>query len=101
MFSSATYGFIGEARSGIERAERAIRLSPLDQQVFVSYARLAQNHYLNDSHEDALRWSRKALSLNPRFGNAIRVAADFVDRNITSNIETEMAALRPAAAVTP
>ncbi|QIO98820.1 adenylate/guanylate cyclase domain-containing protein [Bradyrhizobium symbiodeficiens] len=75
MFSSATYGFIGEARSGIERAERAIRLSPLDQQVFVSYARLAQNHYLNDSHEDALRWSRKALSLNPRFGNAIRVAA--------------------------
>src|SRR5438128_8039277 len=33
--------------------------------------------------------------------NAIRVASDFVDRNITSNIETEMAALRPAAAVTP
>src|SRR5438094_6697070 len=33
--------------------------------------------------------------------NAIRVAADFVDRNITTNIETEMAALRPAAAVTP
>src|SRR5437660_10358995 len=27
--------------------------------------------------------------------NAIRVANDFVDRNITSNIETEMAALRP------
>jgi len=32
--------------------------------------------------------------------NAIRVANDFVDRKITSNIETEMAALRPAAAVT-
>ena len=27
--------------------------------------------------------------------NAIRVAADFLDRNITSNIENEMAALRP------
>ena len=73
MFSSATYGFIGDARSGIERAERAIRLSPLDQQIFVSYSRLAQNHYLNDGYEDAIRWSRKALSLNPRFGNAIRV----------------------------
>ncbi|WP_456802207.1 adenylate/guanylate cyclase domain-containing protein [Bradyrhizobium sp. USDA 4474] len=75
MFSSATYGFIGDALSGIERAERAIRLSPLDQQAFVSYARLAQNHYLNEGYEDALRWSRKALSLNPRFGNAIRIAA--------------------------
>jgi glycerol-3-phosphate acyltransferase PlsX len=32
--------------------------------------------------------------------NAIRVANDFVDRKITSNIETEMAALRPAAAMT-
>src|SRR6266496_613215 len=32
--------------------------------------------------------------------NAIRVAADFVDRKITSNIETEMAALRPTAAMT-
>src|SRR6266513_1122016 len=29
--------------------------------------------------------------------NAIRVAADFVERNITANIETEMAALHPAA----
>jgi adenylate cyclase len=75
MFSSATYGFIGDAQSGIERAERAIRLSPLDQQRFVNYARLGQNHYLNGSYEDAIRWTRKALSLNPRYGNAVRIAA--------------------------
>jgi adenylate cyclase len=75
MFSSATYGFIGDAKSGIERAERAIRLSPLDQQAFASFSRLAQNHYLNGTYEEAIRWSRKALSLNPRYGNAIRVAA--------------------------
>ncbi|HAR25123.1 MAG TPA: adenylate/guanylate cyclase domain-containing protein, partial [Bradyrhizobium sp.] len=75
MFSSATYGFIGQATSGIERAERAIRLSPLDQQAFTSYSRLGQNHYLNGTYEEAIRWSRKALSLNPRYGNAIRIAA--------------------------
>jgi adenylate cyclase len=74
MFSSATYGFIGDALSGIERAERAIRLSPLDQQAFASFSRLAQNHYLNGTYEEAIRWSRKALSHNPRYGNAIRVA---------------------------
>ncbi len=75
MFSSATYGFIGDPKSGIERAERAIRLSPLDQQRFVNYARLGQNHYLNGTYEDAVRWTRKALSLNQRFGNAVRIAA--------------------------
>jgi adenylate cyclase len=75
IFSSATYGFIGDAPSGIARAERAIRLSPLDQQSFVNYSWLGQNHYLNGGYEDAIRWSRKALSLNPRYGNAARVAA--------------------------
>jgi phosphate acyltransferase len=33
--------------------------------------------------------------------NAIRVAADFVERNITSNIEAELAALPPAVVPTP
>src|SRR5499427_4986029 len=33
--------------------------------------------------------------------NAIRVANDFVQRNITTNIETELAALHPAAVMTP
>jgi adenylate cyclase len=75
MFSSATYGFVGDAPSGIARAERAIRLSPLDQQGFVNYSRLGQNHYLNGSYEEAIRWSQKALRLNPRYGTAARIAA--------------------------
>jgi glycerol-3-phosphate acyltransferase PlsX len=32
--------------------------------------------------------------------NAVRVAADFVDRNITANIEKELAAIHPAAQLT-
>lgn len=75
MFSSATYGFIGDAPTGIARAERAIRLSPLDQQAFANFARLGQNHYLNGTYDDAIRWSRKTLHLNPRFGSAVRVLA--------------------------
>jgi adenylate cyclase len=75
VFSSGTYGFIGNAPSGIARAERAIRLSPLDQFGFFNFGLLGQNHYLNGSYEDAIRWSRKALNLNPRFGNAARVLA--------------------------
>lgn len=75
IFSSGPFGFIGETESAIARAERAIRLSPIDQQAFFNYCLLGQNHYLNGNYNDAVRWSRKALSLNPRFGNAARVLA--------------------------
>ncbi|MCJ2016903.1 adenylate/guanylate cyclase domain-containing protein [Methylobacterium sp. E-065] len=73
LFSSSTPGFIGEGIRGVERAERAIRLSPIGLQAFFNYTLLAQNHYLADNFEEAIRWARKALSLNPRFGNAARV----------------------------
>lgn len=75
MFSSGAYGFIGQAGAGVERAERAIRLSPLDQQAFFNLCFLAQNHYLNDSFDESIRWARKALYLNPRIGVAARMAA--------------------------
>lgn len=75
MFSSGPYGFVGDASAAVRRAERALRLSPLDQHAFFTYTLLAQNHYLGGTLEDAVRWSRKALHLNPRFGNAARVLA--------------------------
>jgi adenylate cyclase len=75
VYSSATHGFIGDADSAVARAERAIRLSPLDQQAFFNFCLLSQNHYLNGNFNDAIRWSRKALSLNPKFGNSVRVLA--------------------------
>lgn len=75
VFSSGTYGFIGDARSGITRAERAIQLSPLDQQSFFNLCLLGQNHYLNGTFDEAIRWSQKAVNINPRFGNAARVLA--------------------------
>lgn len=73
VFSSGTFGFIGDAPEGINRAEHAIRLSPIGQQAFFNYCLLAQNHYLNGAFDEAIRWSRRSLSLNPRFGNSIRI----------------------------
>jgi len=75
VFSSGPYGFIGDTESAISRAERAIRLSPIGQQAFFNLCLLGQNHYLNGTFEDAIRWSRKSLNLNSRFGNAARVLA--------------------------
>ena len=71
-FSSGPYGFIGETKIAIARAERAIRLSPIDAHAFFKLILLGQNHYLDGTFEDAIRWSRKSLNLNPRFGNAAR-----------------------------
>jgi len=75
VFSSGTYGFIGDPATGIARARRAARLAPLGYQAFFNLCLLAQNHYLNGDLEDAIRWARKSLSLNPRFGNTVRVLA--------------------------
>jgi adenylate cyclase len=75
VFGSGTPGFIGDASTGIARAERAIRLSPLGQQAFFNFCLLGQNHYLNGTFDDAIRWSKKSLTLSPRFGNAARVLA--------------------------
>ncbi|WP_441256406.1 adenylate/guanylate cyclase domain-containing protein [Bradyrhizobium sp. 482_C4_N1_1] len=75
VFGSGTPGFIGDASTGIARAERAIRHSPLGQQAFFNFCLLGQNHYLNGTFDDAIRWSKKSLTLSPRFGNAARVLA--------------------------
>jgi adenylate cyclase len=75
VFSSGPYGFIGDTEAAISRAERAIRLSPLDQYSFFNLCLLGQNHYLNGTFEEAIRWSRKAMEFNPRFGNAVRILA--------------------------
>ena len=74
-FSSGPYGFVGKTKAAIARAERAIRLSPIDQHAFFKLILLGQNHYLDGGFDDAIRWSRKSLNLNPRFGNAARVLA--------------------------
>jgi adenylate cyclase len=74
-FSSGPYGFIGKTADAIAQAERAIRLSPIDSYAFFKLILLGQNHYLNGTFVDAIRWSRKSLHLNPRFGSAARVLA--------------------------
>ena len=67
VFGSGTPGFVGDASTGIARAERAIRLSPLGQQAFFNFCLLGQNHYLNGTFDDAIRWSKKSLSSQPAF----------------------------------
>jgi adenylate cyclase len=74
VLSSGTYGYLGDP-SAVARAERALRLTPVDQQAFYFFCLLAQNHYLSGSYREAITWARKAQRHNPRFCNAIRILA--------------------------
>lgn len=74
-FSSGPYGFVGRTEAAIAQAETAIRLSPIDPYAFLKLCFLAQNHYLKGDLEEAVRWARKSLSLNPRIGTAARILA--------------------------
>ena len=62
--SSATYGYIGDGVTAVQRAEQGLRLSPLDARIFWHEGLLAQAHYVNGNYEEALAWARIAVGRN-------------------------------------
>jgi len=71
--SSGVYSYRGDGRSAIERAERGLRLSPVDKQLFFYLSFLTMAHYVNGTHEEAVIWGRKSVNLNPRHCGSLRV----------------------------
>jgi tetratricopeptide (TPR) repeat protein len=68
---------MGKAELAIERAERAILLSPFDSYNFRSHHALAIAHFSRRRYKDAVEAARKALDYNPGFsaGHAYLAAA--------------------------
>jgi adenylate cyclase len=64
--SSGVYSYIGEADQAIERAERGLRLSPVDTQSYFYLSFLALAHYVNGTYEESLIWAKKSMAANPR-----------------------------------
>ena len=65
-FSSGVYSYIDEGREAIARAERGLRLSPVDTQSYFYLSFLALAHYVNGTYEESAIWARKSMRLNPR-----------------------------------
>jgi len=83
ILSSATMSYLGRGREAIERAERALRLSPFDRDLYVYYGFLAMAHYASGNFEEALRWGRVSASENPGYTSTLRgliVALAALDR---------------------
>ena len=62
--SSCTRGYVGDGATAVKHAERSVRLSPLDGQLFWHEGVLAQAHYIAGEYEQALDWARSAFGRN-------------------------------------
>jgi tetratricopeptide (TPR) repeat protein len=65
--SALVLSWMGQSVLAIERAQRAIRLSPFDFLNYLSYNALAISYFHTKHYEDAYEASRCSVQLNPRF----------------------------------
>ena len=70
--SSGVRAYLGEGREAIARAERGLRLSPVDTQSYFYLLFLALAHYVNGTFEESVIWGRKSMALNPRLCSNMR-----------------------------
>jgi tetratricopeptide (TPR) repeat protein len=67
--------YLGEPEAAIERASRAMRLSPQDLQVFSMQTAIALAHFFVGREHEALCWAKTAVREQPKFLVASCVAA--------------------------
>jgi adenylate cyclase len=76
-YGSMIRGWAGDYATAVEYGERAIRLSPFDQALYLPYLGLAYAHYFAGDFEQAAFAASRSAQANPQFSPPliIRVAA--------------------------
>jgi tetratricopeptide (TPR) repeat protein len=74
-FGALAKAFGGEPEAAIERAERAMRLSPQDPQMFGMQIATAHGHFFAGRYAEALSWAESAVREQPNFFIGLCVAA--------------------------
>jgi adenylate cyclase len=75
ILSSGTMSYVGRGEEAVRHAERAMRLSPFDQNLFSYYTFLGLAHYTNGAYDEAVKWGRIALSERPMYTANLRILA--------------------------
>ena len=75
MWSACTYAYIGDGKSAVARAERALRLSPRDTFLFRFHTSLCLAHYTNGTYEEAVYWGRLGIQDAPQYTANLRFTA--------------------------
>jgi tetratricopeptide (TPR) repeat protein len=65
--SGLALSWIGEANTAIERAQRALQLSPFDPLNFLAYNTLAISYFQTRRYGEAYEAARRSVQLSPRF----------------------------------
>ncbi len=74
-WSSPTCSYLGDGESAVVHAEYALRLSPLGPHASYFRSALALAHYTNGDYDEAARWGRRALAVNPLYASNLRFLA--------------------------
>jgi TolB-like protein/class 3 adenylate cyclase/DNA-binding SARP family transcriptional activator len=91
--------YVGAYRTGIERFERAMRLSPVDPILHIFTCGLMAAHFFLEDFETAVRWGREALPHNPNFVTTHRfLASSYVE---LGRIDEARTLIRQALVVNP
>jgi adenylate cyclase len=75
ILSSGTLSYVGRGEDAVLHAERAMRLSPFDHNLFSHYTFLGLAHYTRGAYDEAVKWGRMALSERPMYTANLRVLA--------------------------
>jgi len=70
-FGGATYSMLGEHGKAIEYFERAMQLSPLDDDAFESYHGISMPCFFLGRYDQAVEWAERALRDRPRSASAL------------------------------
>ncbi len=74
LFSGSVRTHLGDPELAIADFERALRLSPLDQMMFLMHTGMAFAHFLADRPEEGAVWAERALCEKPDWLPALRIA---------------------------
>lgn len=72
ILRSGTLSFLGRATEAQSEAEKALRLSPFDEQLFQFYGFLALACYTGDRFAQAGRWAHRSLAENPNYTHSLK-----------------------------
>jgi tetratricopeptide (TPR) repeat protein len=72
-FGGAAYSMLGEHGKSNEYIERAMQLSPLDDDAFESYHAASVTCFFLNRYDQAVEWSERALRDRPRSAPALMV----------------------------
>lgn len=72
-FSGWVAAYLGEPITGIDRIERAIRLSPLDPSAFLAYGAMSFACIMAGRVDEAAIWAAKSVQERPTFMASLRI----------------------------